>query len=149
MNSPAGGQTAGQLSGWVGKWTNATAPQKIPAGTYVVSTSQPLGNLAALMLEPGCMDGLLSWTYSPAVQNPIQINFFDDCLDKKEGTIRYNYKSDSGEDYVPIFKVSRFIDELKLPDDKKEKWFDGCAMFPLIPFILLLAVPFVLIKRKK
>jgi hypothetical protein len=74
----------------------------------VVSTAQPLGNLAALMLEPGCMDGLLSWTYSDVVQNPIQINFFDDCLDKKEGTIRYNFKSASGEDYVPVFKVLEF-----------------------------------------
>jgi hypothetical protein len=105
LNSPSGGQTAGQVAGWVGNWQNVTAPQIIPAGTYVVSTAQPLGNLAALMLEPGCMDGLLSWTYSAAVQNPIQINFFDDCLDKKEGTIRYNFKSDSGEDYVPIFKI--------------------------------------------
>jgi hypothetical protein len=108
LNSPAGGQTAGQVAGWVGNWATVTEAQRIPAGTYVVSTAQPLGNLAALMLEPGCMDGLLSWTYSAAVQNPIQINFFDDCLDKKEGTIRYNYKSDSGEDYVPIFKISSY-----------------------------------------
>ena len=150
LGTNPGGQTAGAASAWVGKWTKVANEQKIPAGTYVVSTSQPMGNLAALMLEPGCVDGLMNWGFSEAVQNPIHIKFFDDCYDKKEGTIRYNFKSDSGEDYIPIFKINVFIDELKQPDeDKKDKWLDGCSMFPLIPFILLLlAAPFVIRKRK-
>jgi hypothetical protein len=99
---------ANRASNWVGAWTKVETPQVIPAGTYVVSTAQPLGNLAAILLEPGCVDGLLSWTHSNAVKNPIQINFFDDCLQKREGTIRYRFKSDSGEDYVPIFKVINY-----------------------------------------
>jgi hypothetical protein len=66
--------------------------------------------------------------------------------------IRYNYKSDSGEDYVPIFKVNRFIDELKIPDpdpdpdpDPKENpW--GCSS----GFIALAFVGVVLfVLRKK
>jgi len=143
LYSPAAsGQTAGQQSGWVGNWKNAAQPQKIPAGTYVVSTSQPKGNLAAIMLEPGCMDGLLSWKFSDVVQNPIQINFFDNNLDKKEGMIRYHYKSSSGEDYVPIFKVTRFVEELKLPDPDPESCL-GCntifltfALFGVVPFVI-------------
>jgi hypothetical protein len=103
-----GGQTAGAASAWVGNWTNAAQEQIIPAGTYVVSTAQPFGNLAALMLEPGCVDGLMNWGYSAAVQNPIHVKFFDDCYDKKEGTIRYNFKSDFGEVYIPIFKITSY-----------------------------------------
>ena len=34
-----------------------------PAGTYFVTTAQPLGNLAAYMLEPESDDGLLVWNY--------------------------------------------------------------------------------------
>jgi cyclophilin family peptidyl-prolyl cis-trans isomerase len=44
---------------------------KIGKGTYVVSTAQPLGNLAAFLLEPESSDGLATW------------NFFDKTL--KEG----------------------------------------------------------------
>jgi len=35
----------------------------LPAGTYFVSTAQPLGNLAAYLLEPESDDGLVVWNY--------------------------------------------------------------------------------------
>jgi len=35
----------------------------LPAGTYIVSTAQPLGNLAAYLLEPESDDGLVVWNY--------------------------------------------------------------------------------------
>jgi hypothetical protein len=34
-----------------------------PAGTYIVATAQPLGNLAAYLLEPESDDGLLYWNF--------------------------------------------------------------------------------------
>jgi len=40
----------------------------VPAGTIVVRSAQPLGTLAAFLLEPECEDGLGAW------------NFFDDGL---------------------------------------------------------------------
>ena len=43
----------------------------IKAGTLLVRTAQPLGNLAVCLLEPGSEDGLATW------------NFFDEGL--KEG----------------------------------------------------------------
>lgn len=42
--------------------------RKVPAGTVVVRTAQPLGDLAVYLLEPRSDDGLLTW------------NFFDDAL---------------------------------------------------------------------
>jgi len=36
---------------------------KLPAGTLVVSTAQPLGALAASLLEPESDDGLVAWNY--------------------------------------------------------------------------------------
>jgi dipeptidyl aminopeptidase/acylaminoacyl peptidase len=42
--------------------------KRIAAGTIVVNTSQPLGTLAALLLDPRAEDGLVTW------------NFFDDGL---------------------------------------------------------------------
>lgn len=41
---------------------------ELPAGTIIVPTDQPLGMLAAYMLEPECEDGLVAW------------NFLDDFL---------------------------------------------------------------------
>ena len=46
--------------------------RKLPAGTVLIRTAQPLGNLAAFLLEPESIDGPATW------------NFFDDGL--KEGT---------------------------------------------------------------
>lgn len=44
------------------------AQRTLPAGTVLVETAQPLGNLAAYLLEPMCEDGLTTW------------GFFDDAL---------------------------------------------------------------------
>jgi dipeptidyl aminopeptidase/acylaminoacyl peptidase len=45
--------------------------RRVPAGTIVVRTAQPLGQLASFLLEPQALDGLTTW------------NFFDAAL--KEG----------------------------------------------------------------
>ena len=37
--------------------------KEIPAGTLIVRTAQPLGTLAAYLLEPETDDGLLYWNY--------------------------------------------------------------------------------------
>ncbi len=37
--------------------------KEFPAGTYLVPTAQPLGNLAAYLLEPESDDGLLVWNF--------------------------------------------------------------------------------------
>lgn len=44
-----------------GKWQ--PAPARVPAGTFVVKTAQPLGTLAAYLLEPRSEDGLATWDY--------------------------------------------------------------------------------------
>ncbi|MFO0846451.1 MAG: DPP IV N-terminal domain-containing protein [Gemmataceae bacterium] len=46
--------------------------RRVPAGTVIVRTAQPLGRLAVFLLEPQSMDGLATW------------NFFDQAL--KEGS---------------------------------------------------------------
>ncbi len=38
-------------------------PRRVPAGTAVVRTAQPLGALAAFLLEPGSADGLATWNF--------------------------------------------------------------------------------------
>ena len=48
----------------------ATAERRIPAGTFVVKTAQPLGDLAVYLLEPQSEDGLAAW------------NFFDNGLEQ-------------------------------------------------------------------
>jgi hypothetical protein len=48
---------------------NATArkeSRKVPAGTLVVRTDQPLGTLAIVLLEPQCDDGLTTWNFFDA-----------------------------------------------------------------------------------
>jgi dipeptidyl-peptidase 4 len=49
--------------------TSSTAERRIPVGTYVVKTAQPLGDLAVYLLEPQSEDGLAAW------------NFFDSGLE--------------------------------------------------------------------
>ena len=49
-----------------GRWVNE--PRRIPAGSYLVRTTQPLGLLAVYLLEPQSDDGLVTW------------NFFDSSL---------------------------------------------------------------------
>ena len=44
-----------------GDWVESE--KTIPAGTYVVTTSQRNGMLAAVLLEPESNDGLASWNY--------------------------------------------------------------------------------------
>ncbi|MGB8957617.1 MAG: M14 family metallopeptidase [Candidatus Aminicenantales bacterium] len=41
----------------------AVEKREFPAGTYLVRTAQPLGRLAAYLLEPESDDGLLVWNY--------------------------------------------------------------------------------------
>jgi hypothetical protein len=41
----------------------AAEKREFPAGTYVVATAQPLGNLVAYLLEPQSDDGLLVWNF--------------------------------------------------------------------------------------
>jgi len=41
----------------------ASVKKDFPAGTYFVSTAQPLGSLAAALLEPESDGGLLAWNY--------------------------------------------------------------------------------------
>ncbi len=84
-----------------------------PVGTYVVTTAQPLGTFAALMMEPTSVDGFVSW------------NFFDGPMDNPTaaGTVRSNpeyfatftpvsgradYTGDEKTYSVPIFKVAEF-----------------------------------------
>ncbi len=45
-----------------------TETRTLPAGTYLIRTAQPLGRLAAYLLEPSSNDGLAAW------------NFFDEQL---------------------------------------------------------------------
>jgi hypothetical protein len=52
-----------------GHYTNSidgkyvSGPVDFPAGTIIVRTAQPLGNLAAYLLEPHSNDGLLFWNF--------------------------------------------------------------------------------------
>ena len=43
--------------------TPRTEAREIPAGTWVVPTAQPLGTLAAYLLEPRSDDGLATWNF--------------------------------------------------------------------------------------
>lgn len=45
-----------------GTW-EASEDLTLPAGMYVVSTAQTRGSLAALLLEPECVDGLVAWNF--------------------------------------------------------------------------------------
>ena len=44
-----------------GKWDRAL--QAFPAGSYIVSTAQPLGTLVVYLLEPESEDGLVTWSF--------------------------------------------------------------------------------------
>lgn len=45
-------------------------PRSMPAGTIVVRTNQPLGTLAAYLLEPRSEDGLTNWNFFDADLDP-------------------------------------------------------------------------------
>ncbi len=64
--------------------------REFPAGTYVIRTAQPLGSLAAYLLEPQADDGLLKW------------NFFDRYLVPQWGKGYFPY---------PVYRV---IDKTEL-----------------------------------
>lgn len=70
-----------------GKYING--PVDFPAGTIVVRTAQPLGNLAAYLLEPQSNDGMVVW------------NYFDRCLVPQWG---------SGFNPYPVYKVMAKVD---------------------------------------
>ena len=84
-----------------GHYTNSikgkfvTVKKEFPAGTHVVRTSQPLGNLIAYLLEPQTDDGLLFW------------NYFDRYLVPQWGR---------GLNSYPVYKINESI-ELITDDD--------------------------------
>ena len=43
--------------------TPRTESRRVPAGTLMVKTAQPLGNLAVYLLEPRSEDGLAAWRF--------------------------------------------------------------------------------------
>ena len=83
-----------------GAWKGPENAQVFPQGTFVISSAQPLGAFAALMLEPASVDGATSW------------NFFDSAMQVKKDTVREKYACnpiDSDTPIgIPIFKVSDF-----------------------------------------
>lgn len=52
-----------KVSLWTPAYPADLRDNRINAGSYVVSTSQHRGTLAALLLEPRCTDGLFFWNY--------------------------------------------------------------------------------------
>ncbi len=66
------------------KGTYAAEEREFPAGTLFITTAQPLGNLAACLLEPESDDGLAVW------------NFFDRVLVPEWGR---------GYESYPVFRV--------------------------------------------
>ena len=59
-----------------GRWTGEAGDAAITAGWYLVSTAQPLGVLAAYLLEPASEDGVVTWNLldreiQPGTAHPI------------------------------------------------------------------------------
>lgn len=75
-----------------GNYTSATVD--FPEGTIVVRTAQPLGNLAAYLLEPQSNDGMLFW------------NFFDRYLEPQWG---------QGFNPYPVYKILNKTDLKTIP----------------------------------
>jgi hypothetical protein len=71
----------------------AVVKKEFPAGTFIIPTSQPLGNLAAYLLEPESDDGLVVW------------NFFD----------RYLVPQWSRE--LQVYPVYRLLTPVNLPKE--------------------------------
>lgn len=63
--------------------------KEFPEGTYIVMTNQKLGSLAASLLEPQAVDGLLTW------------NFFDRYLTPQWGSGYYPY---------PVYRILDYTD---------------------------------------
>jgi hypothetical protein len=58
VDDPFEGHRTVQLEGG---WNNHTIDTTASAGWYIVSTDQPLGTLAAYLLEPASEDGVVTW----------------------------------------------------------------------------------------
>jgi hypothetical protein len=54
-------------------WKSDEEQMRFEAGTYVVRTSQPLGLLAAYLLEPESDDGLVAWNFLDAFLEPQKV----------------------------------------------------------------------------
>jgi hypothetical protein len=54
-------------------WRSKEEKMRFEAGTYVVQTSQPLGLLAAYLLEPQSEDGLVAWNFLDAFLEPQKV----------------------------------------------------------------------------
>jgi hypothetical protein len=52
----------------VGKWRQET--RVIAPGSFMVDTSQPLGQLAIYLIEPQSEDGLVTWNYFDSELKP-------------------------------------------------------------------------------
>ena len=98
--------TNAALSNIQGDWAAPTASQEFPVGTYIVSTAQIRGALAALLLEPASIDGAACWCL---IDDEIRI------IDNPD-TVRSNaaYACEV-EDYsgavtiaMPVFKITSF-----------------------------------------
>ena len=104
-----GRQRSGSTTGSAniqGSWAAPAAEQVFPAGTYVVSTAQVRGALAALLLEPGSIDGAACWCLIDAEMRALD----------NPNTVRSNaaYACEV-EDFagavtvaMPIFKITAF-----------------------------------------
>ena len=67
--SPSGTSSSRDIAPSGSTSLRQTVDRRIPAGTFVVKTAQPLGDLAVYLLEPQSEDGLATW------------NFFDNGLE--------------------------------------------------------------------
>ena len=54
--------------------------RQFPAGTLVVRTAQPLGRLAALLLEPESDDGFVAWNFFDEHLRMAASFLFTECL---------------------------------------------------------------------
>jgi dipeptidyl-peptidase 4 len=82
------------------KVTPRAETRRVPAGSSLVRSAQPLGKFAAFLLEPQSEDGLCTW------------NYFDDALK-------------AGEDY-PVLRLPKTVSIMSgparsLPEERKEK----------------------------
>lgn len=115
-----------------GSWKATTEEKTFPSGTYVVSTAQSRGALAALLLEPACVDGLVSW------------NFFDNNFNvDNQNTMRYNYPCTTNDEQpstiaIPIFKVATFDEKFSVKHEKTVPFIDvnnGDRFYQAIDFV--------------
>ena len=60
---PAGGRFQGRLRTEEIDVAVELGTRRFPAGTVEVRTAQPLGSLAAYLLEPQAEDGLAAWNF--------------------------------------------------------------------------------------